>query len=151
MCSTAGVEPRSTSANRSKVGSRMLTPIQEFVTSKNVMKQQRSVEVKAMASRFPIYKAVILPGAVRALLAAKQSPMEFLTRHQQGDWGEAVNAIDWLRNDEAIERRLPLLSCYCLSTGTVLIVFTPADHSRTVAYVEGEDPSQAQVSPEIGG
>lgn len=88
---------------------------------------------------FPIYRSLILPGAVQALIEARQSATDFLARHQQGDWGEALDDVEWRRNDEAAEQGLPILAGYILHTGTLLFAYTPANRSQTVLFVEGED------------
>lgn len=93
-----------------------------------------------MNQLFPIRRSAILPGAVQALLDARQSAADFLARHQKGDWGEALDDAEWRRNDEAAEQGLPILAGYVLHTGILLFVYTPANRSQTVLFVEGEDP-----------
>jgi len=41
-----------------------------------------------MNSRFSLGRMVATPGALAVLEEAKQSPAEFLARHQAGDWVE---------------------------------------------------------------
>ena len=41
---------------------------------------------------FSLGQTVATPGALAALCDASQSPLEFLRRHQTGDWGELCDA-----------------------------------------------------------
>jgi hypothetical protein len=93
--------------------------------------------------KFSIYDVVVLPGAVAALLEAGQSSMDFLTLHQQGNWGEALEVSDWQRNNEAFENGGPILSGYYLHNESLLFIYTPGDGARTVLFVEGEEPLTA--------
>lgn len=70
-----------------------------------------------MNQLFPIYRSLILPGAVQVLLEARQSATDFLVRHQQGDWGEALDDAESRRNDEAAEQGLPILVGYIFHIG----------------------------------
>ena len=107
------------------------------------MKHRFSINENAKNSLFPIYHGVILPGAVQALMGAGQTAFDFLTRHQQGDWGEGLDDAEWRRNDEAAAQGFPVLSGFYLHSGTLLFVYTFADRSKTVLFVEGEDPHSA--------
>ena len=67
--------------------------------------------------RFGLGTTVATPGALDALRRSGQSPIEFLTRHQRGDWGD-VPAGDAALNDEAVahegdeEQQQRVLSAY---------------------------------------
>ena len=54
---------------------------------------------------------------------------ELLSRHQRGDWGDALEEDKEL-NDRALEEGGQLLSVYCLDAGRVLI-WTDYDRSYT--------------------
>jgi hypothetical protein len=41
-----------------------------------------------------IGQMVATPGALRALAEAEQTPLDFLVRHLNGDWGE-ISPEDW--------------------------------------------------------
>ncbi|MDQ3221517.1 MAG: hypothetical protein M3Q26_12370 [Acidobacteriota bacterium] len=60
---------------------------------------------------FPLGKTLLTRGAMEALQGAEQSASEFLSRHQQGDWGE-VDDFDWSENDSSINGRFRILSAY---------------------------------------
>jgi hypothetical protein len=79
---------------------------------------------------FPLGHIVATPGAIEALNEARQSPVEFLARHAQGDWGE-VCADDKALNDEAVKDGSRILSAYRTKLGTKLWVITEADRSST--------------------
>jgi hypothetical protein len=80
--------------------------------------------------RFSLGQLVATPGALQALAEAGQSPMEFVRRHQSGDWGE-ISAEDARENDYSLQRGFRLLSAYTLRTGVRLWLITEADRSAT--------------------
>jgi hypothetical protein len=69
-----------------------------------------------MADAFSLGKLVTTPGALMALLRAKQSPLEFLERHMTGDWGDLC-AEDAAENEYAVAHGLRILSGYTTSAG----------------------------------
>jgi hypothetical protein len=73
---------------------------------------------------------VATPGALRAMEAVRQQPMDLLVRHAAGDWGE-VGEEDWASNDRAVTHGGRLLSAYRLADDTKLWVITEADRSVT--------------------
>ena len=72
--------------------------------------------------RFPLGKVVATPGALGALEAAKQNPLDLLRRHEHGDWGE-VCAEGARENDLSVDREFRLLSAYTLSTGVKAVFY----------------------------
>ncbi len=80
--------------------------------------------------RFPLGQLVATPGALRALQAAGQHPLEFIARHVAGDWGELCDE-DKQANEEALREDLRILSAYTTSAGEALWVITEADRSAT--------------------
>ena len=79
---------------------------------------------------FSLGQVVATPGALEALEEAGQSPMEFLQRHQTGDWSEMV-AEDQEENRRAVEQGNRVFSSYQLSTGQKLWVITEWNRSVT--------------------
>jgi hypothetical protein len=79
---------------------------------------------------FPLGQIVATPGALEALNNARQSPVEFLARHAQGDWGE-VCAEDRVLNDEAVKDGSRILSAYRTKLEVKIWVITEADRSST--------------------
>jgi hypothetical protein len=79
---------------------------------------------------FNLGQVVATPGALAALEEAGQSPIEFLQRHQTGDWSEMV-VEDQEENQRAIEQGFRVFSSYKLSTGQKLWVITEWNRSVT--------------------
>ena len=79
---------------------------------------------------FNLGQVVATPGALAALEEAGQSPIEFLQRHQTGDWSEMVKE-DQEENKRAIEQGFRVFSAYKLSTGQKLWVITEWNRSVT--------------------
>ncbi|HEU5116139.1 MAG TPA: hypothetical protein VFT74_05620 [Isosphaeraceae bacterium] len=96
------------------------------------MPQQSSPEPK-----FPLGKLVATPGAIRAMMEAKQGPLEFLARHVSGDWGD-VPEEDKAANDADLEAGGRLLSSYRLTTSVKLWIITEADRSATTILLPEE-------------
>lgn len=86
---------------------------------------------------FPLGQVVATRGALAALEAAGQSPLEFLSRHLRGDWGE-VSGDDWALNDEALESGDRILSAYRTSKGTRIWIITESDRSATTFLLPDE-------------
>jgi hypothetical protein len=80
---------------------------------------------------FPPGQIVATPGALAALAEAGQEPLEFLTRHVRGDWGE-VPPEDAAENEVSLKQGYRLLSAYTLRTGQKLWIITEADRSATM-------------------
>jgi phosphoserine phosphatase len=74
---------------------------------------------------FSLGQVVGTPGALEALAETGQSPVELLTRHQLGDWGQ-LDEEDWAQNDESVKDGSRLLSAYHLQNGTKVWVITEA-------------------------
>jgi hypothetical protein len=70
-------------------------------------------------AKFLLGQLAATPGALAALSQANHNPIEFLSRHQQGDWGE-VPAEDKRENDFSVLNGLRILSAYTLTTGVKL-------------------------------
>lgn len=87
--------------------------------------------------RFSLGKTVITPGALAALKEAGQQPLDFLTRHHSGDWGELCEE-DRAVNEEALQSGLRLLSAYRTSQGTKLWIITEADRASTCILLPEE-------------
>lgn len=79
-----------------------------------------------MAQRLPLGRLLSTPGALEALQANGQSPMEFVSRHAKGDWGEELCGEDKLLNDQSLIDGSRLLSAYKLKDGTKMWVITEA-------------------------
>lgn len=86
---------------------------------------------------FPLGQIVATPGALEALNEARQSPVEFLARHAQGDWGE-VCADDKSLNDEAVKDGSRILSAYRTKLDVKVWVITEADRSLSTILLPSD-------------
>ena len=87
---------------------------------------------------FSLGQIVVTPGALTALEKAGQTPMEFLTRHVRGDWGELCEE-DRKENQTSLERGFRLLSSYRTNAGDAkLYVITEADRTVTTILLPEE-------------
>ena len=87
--------------------------------------------------RFPLGKVVATPGAISALGATKEVPLDLIRRHARGDWGE-VCAEDAQENNLSVDHGFRILSAYTLSTGVKVWVITEADRSSTCILLPDE-------------
>jgi hypothetical protein len=71
-------------------------------------------------AKLPLGQVVATPGALAALQATGQSPLTFLQRHAQGDWGK-LDADDVQENEFSLTHGLRLLSAYSLIEGTARV------------------------------
>ena len=85
-------------------------------------------------SKFDLGRLLATPGALAALEASGQRPIQFISRHAQRDWGQ-VCAEDGQLNDAALVDGSRLLSAYKTSTGTKLWIITEGadDNSNRAA------------------
>jgi hypothetical protein len=88
-------------------------------------------------AKFPLGQVVATPGALAALQSTGQSPVPFLQRHSQGDWGE-LDPEDVQENEFALTYGLRLLSAYTLKDGTHIWIITEADRSVTTILLPSE-------------
>lgn len=87
--------------------------------------------------RFPLGRVVATPGALAALILARQTPWALLRRHQSGDWG-SLDAHDLQENEAALKRGGRLFSAYDLVTGQRLWIITESDRSATTLLLPEE-------------
>jgi hypothetical protein len=88
-------------------------------------------------AKFPLGQTVATPAALQALAAARQSPLDFLRRQQQGDWGD-LTAEDRKENEFSVMNNFRILSAYTLTTGVKIWVITKADRSATTILLPEE-------------
>ena len=87
-----------------------------------------------MMIKFDPGQIVATPGAIEALQAAGQQPVEFLRRHVAGDWGN-LDDEDKALNDSAILDGSHLLSAYSTAKGERIWIITEASKSCVVSSV----------------
>jgi hypothetical protein len=96
-----------------------------------------STRAELSAASLDVGRMVATPGALQALEAAEQMPIEFLSRHMNGDWGE-VGPEDWAENELSVREGFRILSAYTLKTGVKIWVITEADRSVTTILLPEE-------------
>jgi hypothetical protein len=88
-------------------------------------------------ARFPLGQTVATPGALQALADAGQSPLDFLRRHQHGEWGDLTEE-DKMENEFSVRHNFRILSAYTLTTGVKIWVITEANRSATTILLPEE-------------
>ena len=91
-----------------------------------------------MPAKFSLGRVLATPGALQELKDAGQDPMEFLARHQQGDWGDDLPEEDKQENERSLWNHLRILSAYTLNTGVKIWIITEADRSSTTILLPSE-------------
>lgn len=86
---------------------------------------------------FPLGQIVATPGALTALEKAGQTPLDFLSRHARGEWGDLCEE-DRKENVLSLECGFRLLSRYTTSAGDALYLITEADHTVTTLLLPEE-------------
>ena len=86
---------------------------------------------------FSLGQLVATPGALAALEKAGQGPLDFLSRHVHGDWGDLCEE-DRRENQFSLERGFRLLSSYRTLADAKLYVITEADRSVTTILLPEE-------------
>jgi hypothetical protein len=87
--------------------------------------------------RFPLGRLVATPGALQALAEAGQSPMDFVERHQAGDWGE-LGEEDRQENEYSLQHGFRILSAYRTTNNVRIWIITEADRSATTVLLPEE-------------
>jgi hypothetical protein len=88
-------------------------------------------------ARFPLGRTVATPGAIEALARAEQSAMEFISRHQHGDWGDLCEE-DKKENEFSVDKELRIFSAYHTRLGEKIWIVTEADRSATTVLLPSE-------------
>lgn len=86
---------------------------------------------------FPSGQIVATPGALALLEQVNKSPLEFLSRHLRGDWGELCRD-DKTENDLSLKHGLRLMSSYQVTDAEKLWIITEADRSVTTLLLPAE-------------
>ena len=86
---------------------------------------------------FALGRMVATPGALAAIEAADQIPLDFLVRHARGDWG-TICEEDRRENELALKEGFRLMSVYTTKTGETMWVISEADRSATTLLLPEE-------------
>src|ERR1700674_6025753 len=87
---------------------------------------------------FPAGQIVATPGALALLEQAKQLPLEFVSRHLRGDWGDLCQD-DKTENELSLKYGFRLMSSYQVTDTERLWIITEADRSVTTLLLPAED------------
>ena len=94
--------------------------------------------------KFQLGKLVATPGSLEVLKKSNQSPTDFLTLHQSGQWGEDLCPEDKKLNDEAVayegdtDKQQRVLSSYKTKTDERIWIITEWDRSATTILLPDE-------------
>ncbi len=88
-------------------------------------------------TKFSLGTVVATPGALCALEDAEESALDYIRRHESGDWG-SVPPEDWEENEFSLKNEFRLLSSYHLRDGTKIWIITEADRSVTTILLPSE-------------
>ena len=86
---------------------------------------------------FPPGQIVATPGALRLLEETNESPLEFLSRHLRGDWGDLCQE-DKVENELSLKQGFRLMSSYPITDREKLWIITEADRSVTTLLLPEE-------------
>lgn len=86
---------------------------------------------------FPAGRLVATPGALALLERANKAPLEFLSRHLRGDWGDLCQE-DKTENELSLKFGFRLLSSYPVTEAEKLWIITEADRSMTTLLLPEE-------------
>ena len=89
-------------------------------------------------SLFPPGQIVATPGALALLEEANKTPLEFLSRHLRGDWGDDLCQDDKTENELSLKQGFRLLSSYKVTETEKLWIITEADRSATTLLLPSE-------------
>jgi hypothetical protein len=102
------------------------------------LKFRRKLEIlnesKVLFSLGSVYLTV---GAREALEESNQTAIEFLARHQKGDWG-IVGKEDWKENELSVKEGFRILSAYKTSKEEKLWCITESDRTATTILLPEE-------------
>ena len=87
---------------------------------------------------FPAGQIVATPGALALLGQANKTPLEFLSRHLRGDWGDVLCQDDKTENELSLKQGFRLLSSYKVTETEKLWIITEADRSVTTLLLPSE-------------
>ncbi len=96
---------------------------------------------------FALGSIVATPDALRLLADTGKTVVEYLRRHENGDWGDLCEE-DRLANQEAVDCGYRILSCYHPVPGARLWIITEADRSVTTLLLQPAIPANEVVPGE---
>jgi hypothetical protein len=92
--------------------------------------EKQMTDMNRLLSKFSLGRIVATPEALEALEEANQNPIEFIQRHQTGDWGELCEE-DKRENEFSVRNGFRILSAYRTQNKVKIWIITEADRSVT--------------------
>jgi hypothetical protein len=86
---------------------------------------------------FPPGRLVATPGALAFLEQVNKSPLQYLSRHLRGDWGDLCQE-DKTENELSLKHGFRLMSSYEVTRTEKIWVITEADRSVTTLLLPAE-------------
>jgi len=86
---------------------------------------------------FPAGQIVATPGALALLERTNKTPIEFLSHHLRGDWGDLCPE-DKTENELSLKHGFRLMSSYRVTGNENLWVITEADRAITTLLLPSE-------------
>ena len=86
---------------------------------------------------FPAGQIVATPGALALVDRANKTPIEFLSRHLRGDWGDLCPE-DKTENELSLKHGFRLMSSYRVTENENLWMITEADRAITTLLLPSE-------------
>jgi len=86
---------------------------------------------------FPAGRLVATPGALALLEQTNKSPLEYVSRHLRGDWGD-LDQQDKAENELSLKYGFRLLSSYHVTAAEKIWIITEADRSVTTLLLPEE-------------
>ena len=101
------------------------------------MQNQNTIRRTQNTALIDLGQTFMTIGAKEALEESNQTAMEFLIRHQSGDWG-IVCEEDGQENDFSVKEEFRILSAYKTANGEKIWIITEADRSSTTILLPSE-------------
>lgn len=101
------------------------------------MQNQNTITRTQNKALFDLGQTVMTHGAMKALEESNELPIEFLSRHQTGDWG-IVGKEDWQENEFSLKNNFRLLSAYLTAKNEKIWIITEHDRSVTTILLPEE-------------
>lgn len=91
-----------------------------------------------MHAKLLLGQIVATPGALEALVPAKQDTALFLSRHHHGDWGDLCEE-DKKEHACFVRNNFRILSAHVLNTGVRIWIVPEADRNVPTRFLPEED------------